>query len=167
MLAPKRQFKFYYLKFLRLKGDPDTIARGVALGTFIGITPTIPFHTAALLILIPLFRANIVAAFLASILTCNPLTYFPQYYFSWRIGNALTPLEVSWERINSVMEIVFSDAGFSAIFESLSKLGIDTAIVLVVGGFILATPFTIASYFFSLKFFTALREKKQRKHILN
>jgi hypothetical protein len=167
MLAPKRQFKYFYLKFLRLKGDPETIARGIALGTFIGITPTIPFHTAALLLCIPIFRANIVAAFLASILTCNPLTYFPQYYFSWRIGNALTPVEISWERINSVMKIVFSDAGFPAIFDSLSNLGTDTVIVLMVGGFILATPFAIASYFLSLKFFRALRAKRQQKHILS
>ena len=167
MLAPKRQLKYYYLKFLRLKGDPRTIAKSIALGTFVGITPTIPFHTVALLILIPVLRANFVATFLAAVLTCNPLTYAPQYYFSWLIGNSLTPVEVSWDRVNSMMQIVFSDAGIYTILNSLAQLGTDTAIVLVVGGFILATPFTVASYFLSLKFFIVLRQKKQQKHVLN
>ena len=167
MLPPKRLIKYYYIKFLRLKGDPRNIARGIALGTFVGITPTIPFHTVALLVLIPIFRANFVAAFLASVLMCNPLTYFPQYYLSWLIGNYLTPTDLSWERINSVMEIVFSDAGISEIIKSFSQLGVDTAIVLCIGGFILATPFAIASYFLSLKFFISLRQKKREKHVLN
>ena len=167
MLSPTRLTKYYYLKFLRLKGDPRTIARGIALGTFVGITPTIPLHTVALLILIPIFRANFVAAFLASVATCNPLTYFPQYYFSYLIGNSLTRANLSWERIKSVMDIVFSDAGFSEIFKSMSQLGTDAAIVLVVGGFILATPFAIASYFLSLRFFIALRNKKREKQVLS
>ena len=154
------------MKLLRLKGNPQSIARGIALGTFIGITPTIPLHTVALLILIPIFRANFVAAFIASVLMCNPLTYFPQYYFSWLIGNYLTPTDLSWERINTAMQIVFSDASMVEIFKSFSELGTDTAIVLVIGGFILATPFAIASYFLSLKFFIALRQKKRDKHIL-
>lgn len=167
MLAPKRLFKFYYLKLIRLKGDPKTISRGIALGIFVGITPTMPLHTVALLILIPVFRANFVAAFLSNVLICNPFTYLPQYYLSWLIGNALTPANLSWERIILVMEIVFSDASLKQIFHTFSQLGADTAIVLVVGGFILATPFTIAAYFFSLKFFVALRHNKRAKHSLN
>nr|MBF0221879.1 DUF2062 domain-containing protein [Desulfobulbaceae bacterium] len=167
MLAPKRLLKYYYVKLIRLKGDPRTIARGIALGTFVGITPTMPLKTVALLVLIPIFRANFVAAFLSSALMSNPLTYFPQYYLSWLIGNALIPANLSWDRISSVMDIVFSDAGITDILRSFSQLGADTAIVLVVGGFILATPFTIAAYFFSLKFLIALRQKKREKQILN
>ncbi len=167
MLSPKRLIKFYYIKFIRLKGDPRTIARGIAIGIFIGITPTIPFHTIALLVFVPIFRANLIAAFLASILICNPLTYFPQYYLSWLIGNLLTPTDLSWERISEVMKIVFSDAGMIDKFNSFTQLGTDTVIVLGVGGFVLATPFAIASYYLSLKFFIALREKKRTKHILN
>ena len=40
----QRTFKFYYLKFVRLQGAPSVLARGVAVGTFIAVTPTIPFH---------------------------------------------------------------------------------------------------------------------------
>ena len=164
---PQRFVRFYYLRFIRLKGDPATIARGVAIGTFIGVTPTIPFHTIALLITVPLCRANLVAAFLASMAACNPLTYLPQYYFSWLIGNRLTPYDLSWERIRSVMDIVFSGGGFNEIVHSLSQLGTDTVMVLLIGGAVLAAPFAVLSYFISLRFFIAIRRKRQEKRILN
>ena len=163
----RRFFKYYYLKFIRLKGDPETIARGIAIGTFIGITPTIPVHTVAILLLTPLLRGNLIAAFLAGVVVCNPLTYFPQYYFSWLIGNWLTPNDLSWDRISSIMAIVFSDAGYMTIFEKLSELGKDTIIVMLLGGFVLAAPFAIASYFISLQFFRSLRTKRRKKHVLD
>jgi len=165
--APRRLIRLYYLKFIRLQGDPKQIARGFAVGTFIGVTPTIPLHTISLLILTPLLRGNIVAAFLASVVFCNPLTYLPQYYLSWLIGNWLTPKDLSWERIRSVMDIVFSDAGFTSKFSSLSSLGLETITVLLVGGVILAAPIALISYVASLKFFRALREKRLKKHILD
>ncbi|MBU0960183.1 MAG: DUF2062 domain-containing protein, partial [Proteobacteria bacterium] len=35
----KRTSRYYYLKFVRLKGDPQSLAGGTAIGTFFGITP--------------------------------------------------------------------------------------------------------------------------------
>ena len=34
-------------------------------------------------------RGSKVAALIASVMVSNPLTFFPQYYFSWQIGNWL------------------------------------------------------------------------------
>ncbi len=36
----------FYHKFISLKGDPRKISMGMAIGVFVGVTPTIPFHTA-------------------------------------------------------------------------------------------------------------------------
>jgi len=161
-MTPARIARYYYLRFKRLKGDPRAIARGVALGVFIGITPTIPFHTIALLITIPLLRANVVATFLSSMCCCNPLTYFAQYYFSWRIGTWLTPYDLTWERIKAVMDIVFSGAGAGVVLPALSQVGAEVAVVLVVGGCVLGAPFSLLAYFMSLRFFTRLREQKKK-----
>ena len=90
-LEPRRTARYYYLRFIRLKGDPSVLARGVAVGTFIGITPTIPFHTVMALGLSFILRGSKVAALLATFLVSNPLTFFPQYYLSWQIGNWLLP----------------------------------------------------------------------------
>jgi hypothetical protein len=166
-LQPLRFVKFYYLKFLRLQGDPKSLARGVAIGTSTGLAPIIPFHTISVLILSPIFRGNIAAAFLAAVATCNPITYFPQYYISWLIGNWLTPYDLSWDRISFVMKIALSDAGFKDIFLSLSALGADTIIVLLVGGAVFALPCGIVSYFLSLRFFTELQKQRSLKHVLS
>lgn len=156
----QRRLRYYKLRFLRLKGDPRSIARGAALGTFIGVTPTLPFHTIATLLVAPLIRANLVAAFLTGWLACNPLTYFFQYYFSWRIGSSLTPYDLSWQRIKTVMDILLSGAGFQASFTALTTLGLDAVIVMVLGGSILAIPFTVAAYVLTFRFFTKLRRKR-------
>ncbi|MBW2465955.1 MAG: DUF2062 domain-containing protein, partial [Deltaproteobacteria bacterium] len=96
-LEPRRAARYYYLRFIRLRGEPSVLARGIAVGTFIGITPTIPFHTILALLFSFILRGSKVAALLASVLVSNPLTFFPQYYFSWKIGNWFTPGNHSWE----------------------------------------------------------------------
>jgi len=149
----QRRLRYYKLRFLRLKGNPKSIARGVALGTFIGITPTLPLHTIATLIIAPLIRANLIGAFMAGFIVCNPLTYVPQYYLSWLIGNALTPYDLTWERIKAVLDIVLSGAGYQVTFSALSRLGIDAVIVMCLGGAILATPFTVVAYVVTFRFF--------------
>ena len=155
----QRRLRYYKLRFLRLKGDPKSIARGVALGTFIGITPTLPLHTIATLILGPLLRANLIGAFMAGFMVCNPLTYIPQYYLSWLIGSALTPYDLTWERIKGVLDVLLSGAGYQVALQALSRLGIDAVIVMCLGGFILATPFTVVAYIMTFRFF----KKRQKK----
>lgn len=163
----KRISHFYYLKFIRLKGDPQSLAQGTAIGTFIGITPTIPFHTVSILLATFITRASTVAALLASFIWCNPLTYVPQYYFSLAIGNKLTPYTVNWERIKSVLNILLSKPSFAESMEAIGEIGYEAIIVLLAGGTILALPFTIASYFLSLKLFITVRQKRNMKHILS
>ncbi len=161
---PRRLVRYYYLKFLRLQGDPKSIARGVAVGIFIGITPTIPLHTILILGFCLLFRTSKVAGILASILVSNPFTFFIQYYLSWLVGTAIFPGLLSWQRLQEVMTVLSSGgSGFTAFKDSLSaisSLGFDAITVLVVGGTLLALPFTALSYYYSLKLFTRLRNKR-------
>lgn len=162
---PIRFIRYYYLKFLRLQGDPTSVARGVAIGIFIGITPTVPLHTVLILALCLLLRASKVAGILASVLVSNPLTFFVQYYLSWRVGTALFPGLLSWQRLQGVMATLSSASGFEGFKTSLSaigSLGFDAITVMVVGGSLLALPFTGLGYYYSLKFFRKLREKRPK-----
>lgn len=162
---PIRLVKYYYIKFLRLRGDPKAIARGVAVGIFIGITPTIPLHTILILGFCVLFRASKVAGILSSIIVSNPLTFFIQYYLSWLVGTAIFPGLLSWQRLQEMMDVLSSASGydgFKASLSAISALGFDAIIVLVVGGTLLALPLTALSYYYSLKLFTRLQNKKQK-----
>ncbi|MFO7760749.1 MAG: DUF2062 domain-containing protein [Thermodesulfobacteriota bacterium] len=149
-----RLLKFHYLRFLRLKGTPEEVARGIAVGIFIGITPTIPFHTVLVLMVSLFFKANKFAGLLASWVISNPLTFFLQYYLSWRIGSFLLSHEVSWDQIHKILGIVSGHGSFQTSIKELSKLGGSTITVMLVGGIVLALPFTILSYYAALLFFT-------------
>ncbi|MCD6389300.1 MAG: DUF2062 domain-containing protein [Desulfobulbaceae bacterium] len=161
----KRALRYYYIKFIRLKGDPDVLARGVAIGIFIGITPTIPLHTGLDIFFALAFRASKIAALLASMMVSNPLTFFLQYYFSWCIGNWLTPRDLSWARISQVMDVLTSEATFRETLQAIMDLGVETITVMVLGGCLLALPLSVTGYFASLRFFTVLQKKRVKRRL--
>jgi len=163
----KRTARYYTIKFTRLQGNPQSLAWGTAIGTFFGITPIIPFHTLINLIVTFLTRTSTIAALLASLIVCNPITYIPQYYFSILIGNFLTPYNFNWERMKAVLDILLSKPGFMECIDTLAGIGYEAVIVLLVGGSVLALPFTVVSYFLSLRLFLKIREKRHKKHLLN
>ena len=165
MNDPRRIIKYFYIRFIRLQGDPEFLARGTALGVFIGITPTIPFHTVLALTISYIFRASRIAALLATVAVSNPITFFFQYYFSWRIGTWLTGSDLSWDRINAVLEILISHSGFKAGISALGSLGWSTITALVLGGCLLAAPFALISYFFSLRFFSIIKNKREKRKL--
>lgn len=157
-----RLCKYYFLKFKRLKGDPHSLALGTAIGIFIGISPTMPFHTIMILGLCVITRSSAIAAIISSWLICNPLTYIPIYYFSLVLGNIVTPYNLDWVRIRAFIVGITGDQSFSESLKDVADLGLEAMAVMVLGGAVLALPFTLASYFFSLRFFKNLREKKKK-----
>lgn len=165
-LEPHRTYRYYYLKFIRLKGEPAEIARGVGLGLFIGITPTIPLHTVLILFATLVSRSSKIAGLLASVAVSNPLTIPPTYYFSWKVGAWLTGTSISWQQIKSVMEMVLSDMGFVERMTALSHLGREALLTLLLGGCVFALPVGLIGYVLSFRFFAALQRKKRQKHIL-
>lgn len=159
----RRAFRYYYLRFLRLQGNPGEIARGVAIGTFIGITPTIPLHTVLILLITIMLRASKMAGIVASYVVSNPFTFFIQYYLSWRIGNWLMPYDLTWDKVHSIMAVISGHSDLTTTLSTISKLGWQAASVMVVGGVVLALPFTVASYLYALSFFQKLRQKRQHR----
>lgn len=167
MLKPHRAARYYYLKLLRLQGDPETLARGVAIGVFIGITPTLPLHTVLILLFAFLLGGNTIAALIASMAVSNPFTLLPQYYLCWQIGNWFLPGQLSWQRIQEVMAIVLADPGFSESLRALGALGYDAITVLLLGGLVMALPTALIAYPSSRRLFAAIRKKRRQKHVLD
>ena len=166
-LEPRRAARYYYLKFIRLRGHPSVLARGVAVGTFIGITPTIPFHTVMTLFFAFILRGSKVAAILATFAVSNPLTFFPQYYFSWKIGTWFIPTEHTWDDVSVLIDAVINGSNIRATLAALAEIGFDSLVILVGGGIILALPFTIIFYLLSFMFFRTLQKKRFEKQVLS
>jgi uncharacterized protein (DUF2062 family) len=162
-----RTGKYYYLRFIRLRGSPHSLSLGAAIGVFVGITPTIPFHTLVIFILSILTRSSFIAGLLTSWLVCNPLTYIPQYYLSLLIGNLATPYELNWADVKAVLDTVLSDVSFVMKMEALMNVSYEALVVMVVGGALLALPFTVLSYYLSYFTFVKIRKKRLEKRILS
>ncbi len=149
----RRINRYYYLRFKRLKGDPALLAGGTAIGVFVGLTPTIPFHTLLVIGMTVVSRTSTIAGILSSWVVCNPLTYFPIYYFSVRFGNIFTANEVSWLKIRTVIDQLLHSESIAASLAVLGNLGYETITVMISGSILFALPISLLSYFIALYFF--------------
>jgi hypothetical protein len=162
-----RSIKYYHYRFRRLQGSPHALAGGTAIGVFVGLTPTIPFHTLLIVFLSLITRTSAVAGIIISWLISNPLTYLPIYYISALVGNYLTPYELNLQIVQSRLEQAMADGSFQNLLAFLVVSGYETLIVLIVGGFCFALPFGILSYYLSLRFFIHIQKKRMNKHVLS
>jgi uncharacterized protein (DUF2062 family) len=143
----KRSLRYFWLKFSRLQGSPRKLAWGMALGVFIGMTPTMPFHTVLALSLAAFFRISPITAYLG-IWIMNPLTMAPIYVGSYKIGKLL---------LSGVGCLRFPE---NYDYHSLLQLLWRGGLALQVGGLIIALPPAILSYFLTL---WAVQRYRQRK----
>ncbi|MCW5206693.1 DUF2062 domain-containing protein [Desulfobulbus sp. F5] len=157
--------RYYLLRIKRLKGDPEYLARGVALGVFMGNLPLVP----QTLLLIPItvyFRVSTVAAVIASIIVNNPLTVTFQYYIAWKIGNAILPGKGSMEQLHHLLQVI-AEHGLIDGLAAFGRLGFDTLLVLLLGGILMGVPMAVISYFPARKFFYVVRERRLKRHRLD
>jgi hypothetical protein len=143
----KKLFNTWYVQLISLKGEPTAIAAGLAAGVFIGVTPTIPFHTIITILICFLFKKNITAAYLGSWIISNPLTIPFFYIAEHRLGSCLLG--------NSYNGLNFSDYSLFGIMQ----MGRDVVVPLLLGGIILATFFAVPAYFITYRLILSVRKK--------
>lgn len=139
-------------KFRQLQGSPASLARGTAVGVFIGFAPVMPFKSMLILMITVAARSSTVAALLVCTLICNPLTYLPLYYIAWLIGNLLLPGRVSWELLKAAVSHM-REVSLAQAVVLAGHMGLDMGLVLLAGGLTLALPLAIASYLAAFRFF--------------
>ncbi len=161
-----RLLRYYILRIKRYKGSPHSIAGGIAVGTFIGLTPTMPFHTALIICTCIVTRTSIVIAIAISWFICNPLTYLPIYYFAAQVGNRITPYSLQISKFEELIEKFNQETDFTEILSILLEAGYEAMIVMFIGGFAIAIPVGIITYYFSLLIIVNMRKAKTTKHIL-
>ena len=144
-----QKIKEVIFRFKALQGDPRYIARGMAIGVFIGITPTLPFHTVIALALSFLFKGSKAAAALG-VWIGNPLTLPFCYWGSYYAGSFFLPVS---------MPAAFN-LKYEAITE-LAKLGLDATLSMLLGGVIIGILPGIASYFLTYRIITAIRMRRE------
>ncbi len=136
----------FLLKVKSLEGDPHFIALGLAIGVFVGVTPTIPFHTILAVALAFLFRCSKAAAAIG-VWFSNPVTIPLFYFLSYRIGTFLFSISPFDAHPRTVLELM--------------KVGADITTAMLIGGVILGILPGIAAYFTTRRLICRWQEKKR------
>ncbi len=143
----KNNYREFIDRFKKLQGDPHYVAMGMAIGIFVSITPTIPFHTVIAITLAFVLRGSKPAAAIG-VWFCNPVTASIFYLASYKVGMLIlgksAPFDVKYE---SVLELM--------------KLGTDVTIAMIIGGAILGILPGIAAFFITRKIFTKIRSRRE------
>ena len=144
----KKRIREFHDRFISLKGDPGHIAMGMAIGVFIGVTPTIPFHTALIIAVGLMFRQNITAGYLGSWLISNPLTVPVFYFFQYELGRLILGKPgIPW---------LLPDFSLSGVM----ALGGQILFPLLVGGMVTAPFFAVPAYFMTRRFVATFRARE-------
>ncbi len=132
-----RQVKLSVLRLVRLRAEPNDIAKGFALGIFVGMTPAIGFHMVIAVFLALLLKENKIAAAIGVWIT-NPLTAPFIYALQYESGRLLLGLQ----RARLPGELTF---------EALKSLGWEVLLPMAVGSLLYGLILSIIAYMIMLQ----------------
>ena len=145
----KDRLKDLFVRIKELQGDPRYVATGMAIGVFVGVTPTIPFHTLIAIATAFILRGSKPAAAIG-VWFANPITIPIFYIGSFKVGtlilNRPIPFDVKFESISALM-----------------TLGLDVTIAMIVGGAVLGILPAIVAYILTYRIVTTVREKARKR----
>ena len=148
-MSPKENIRQVITRFKELQGDPHYIAMGMAIGVFVSITPTIPFHTVIAIALSFLLNGSKIAAAIG-VWFSNPITIPFFYLGSYKtglfvFGNSV-PFDIKYESITELM-----------------KLGMNATCIMITGGIVLGIFPGIAAYFITRKIVVKIRSQRLKQ----
>lgn len=141
-----RQAKLNVLRFIRLHGTPEEIAKGFALGIFIGMTPTFGVQMPIAFCAAWIFRENKLAALLGVWIT-NPISAPFIYAAEYEFGRLL----LGMDRLSLPTEYNF---------DTLGQLSSNILIPLGVGSLFFAVLFGTISYALAIRFMPYMKTLK-------
>lgn len=144
----RRLLRYFYIRFLRMQGSPQAIARGIAAGVFAGSFPLLGFQTIIGVAIAALVRGNKIMAAVGTWIS-NPLTYVPIFALNFHVGCWLL-------RLPDDIVMPSSSAGM----DEWMSLGMSATAALLVGSFMVGIVASLIAYYLGLRV-ALLREHKQ------
>lgn len=142
----QRRLQYFYWRLARLRGQPESLARGLACGVFAGLFPFFGSQTLLAVLLAFLFRGNKILALVGPWIS-NPFTSLPIYAFNFYIGKWLlndhTSTNINWRSWEDLKDI--------------KELGIEIIWPLFVGCVVVGFICAIISYFLGLRLIHRVR----------
>lgn len=170
MMRLRPVLRFVRNRLLRVDDDPRRIARGVAVGLFIGFLPLMGIQMALAFVVARLCKANAVLAMLCVWVT-NPLTAIFVYYPCYLLGRLLlarTGKPLGSEQMQQIFENIFTAENifhdiFTAqfwtdAFKAFMQIGFELTLGCIILGAITAK----IGYWVSL---VLIQRYRRRKHL--
>ena len=143
MLSPLYWWQEFVRQLQELRGRPRELSLGIAIGVFVGITPTIPLHTVLAIALAAALRGSKLAAALG-VWVANPLTIPIFYYGSYQLGRFVLRLpELAIPPDYSVLSMV--------------RISGRVTVAMLHGGVLLGILPAVAAYFLTYRFTSSSR----------
>lgn len=146
----RRWLRMKMLKIMRLKGNPDLIAKGIALGVSVDFLPTFGLGALFAYLFATLGKVNRIAAVLTSL--AFKWLIIPFYAANFMVGRFI---------LGQPMDEVVVSTGFSFSLDSVKNL--SSAFFL--GSVINALVSGVIVYFISRTLIIGFRERKKKKTI--
>ena len=156
-----RQIRYYYLRTLRQSGSVESIARGMAIGVFVGLIMPPLFQILVAVIIATFAKANRIVAAIGCWVS-NPITFPIIYPFYYLIGSFLTGRKVQpikmpgfeWGNLLADVKTVTMD---------IIAAGPDLMLVLDTGATLCALAGSIVSYYLTRALIRRYRERREEK----
>ncbi len=151
-LRVRRSLRLAYLKVLRIKASPHSIALGMAVGVFVGCLPVIPFQTVIALSLAFVLRCNKITAALGTWVS-NPANVVVVYYFLYRVGSLVVP---------------GPSQGFDPAHLALTDMlavGWQLVLIMSAGGIIIGIPAAMLTYVLTARMVQVYRARRAARRL--
>ena len=147
-----------YCKVVQQEGSPESLARGVSLGLFVGVFMPMGFQLVVAVPLAFILRANKLLAIMETMVT-NPYTSTVIYPFQCWLGSLAigNPLKLSHLSVQLKVLIANPD------WKDLCSLSGDLLLPFFVGGGILALLSGVPGYYITLAAVRAHRRRKEAR----
>lgn len=132
-----RSLRYYYHRLVRMRGTPEAIARGLAIGVFAGWFPWFGFQIVVAIALATLLRGNRMVAAAATWVS-NPFTYVPIFAFNFHIGQRLLGSQLDSVQLHHLTS-----------WKAVTELGGDFLVPLFFGCLVVGAVLAIKSYLVS------------------
>ncbi|HUV38394.1 MAG TPA: DUF2062 domain-containing protein, partial [Planctomycetota bacterium] len=152
---------------MMLDDTPHSIAMGVAVGLFVGLTPTVGVQM-LLVVLVSLFiRCNRTVG-CALVWLTNPLTMVPVYFFNYMVGTWVlriqpVSIEVFGHKITDAFHHVYWHERLVAMVRAMGRLAIDVAGPMWLGSVVVSVVLAVPAYFFVKWGVVTYRRAHQRR----
>ena len=128
---------------------PERIASGVAVGIWIGFTPTVGIHTLLTVALALVLRANATVAVSCMLLVTMPYLTIPRYWLFYAVGSSLVGgPDLDWQWFEQLFEGPGS-GGWLAYWQFADRRLLAIIGPLLLGSFLVATPISVIAYWFT------------------